>query len=129
MEFLDIWDLVQEVMLRPEVDDEDETIQHILCTCVFSRQFWHQLLRRFGLSDLAPQSTSAGFYDWWQQASGMFNKEAGQGFNSLMRNDIVFNGALPKMDQVLLLAQDEADHWMLAGAKGLSSLAAARSDG
>lgn len=69
----------------------------------------------------------------------MFNKEAGRGFNSLvvigawilwkMRNDIDFNGALPRMDQALLLAQDEADHWMLAGVKGLSCLAAARSDG
>lgn len=39
-------------------DQEDETIQYILCTCVFSQQFWHQLLRRFGLPDLAPQSTS-----------------------------------------------------------------------
>jgi hypothetical protein len=42
-----------------------------------------------------------------------------------MRNDIVFNGASPRIDQVLLLAQGEADLWMLAGTKGLSGLVAA----
>ena len=35
------------------------------------------------------------------------------------RNNIVFNGVSPRLDRALLLAQDEADHWMLAGAKGL----------
>jgi hypothetical protein len=36
-----------------------------------------------------------------------------------MRNDIEFNGALPRIDQALL-AQEEADLWMLPSAKGLS---------
>ena len=45
----------------PFCDQEDETIQHLLCSCVFSLQFWHQLLRRFGLPDVAPQPSSARF--------------------------------------------------------------------
>lgn len=45
-----------------------------------------------------------------------------------MRNDIVFNGASPRIDQALLLAREEADLWMLAGAKGLSGQVAARVD-
>ncbi|XP_066391622.1 uncharacterized protein [Miscanthus floridulus] len=105
------------------------------CVHVFSRQFWHQLLRRFGLPDVAPQPCSVRFFDWWQQAGSTFNKDVGQGFNSLVmlgawilwkeRNDIVFNGVSPRLDRALLLAQDEADHWMLAGAKGLRGSAPA----
>jgi len=55
-------------------------------------------------------------------------KNVGRGFNLLVmlgawilwkeRNDIVFNGVSPRLDRAPLLAQDEADHWMLAGAKG-----------
>jgi hypothetical protein len=103
----------------PFCDQEDETIQHLLRACVSSRQFWQQLLRCFDLLDLAPQTILAGFFEWWQQAGETLNKEAHRGFHSLvvlgawilwkMRNDIVFNGASPRIDQALLLAQDEAD--------------------
>jgi hypothetical protein len=41
----------------------------------------------------------------------------------------VFSGASPRIDQALLLAQNEADLWMLAGTKGLSSLVAAQPGG
>jgi hypothetical protein len=30
----------------------------------------------------------------------------------------------PRLDRTLLLAQDEADHWLLAGAKGFRGLVA-----
>jgi hypothetical protein len=56
----------------------------------------------------------------------ILNKETRGGFNSLVmlgawilskeRNDIVFNGALPRMERGLLLAQDESNLWRLAGA-------------
>jgi hypothetical protein len=36
------------------------------------------------------------------------------------RNDIVFNGAFPRLNRALLMAREEADLWLLAGAKGLS---------
>ena len=65
--------------------------------------------------------------------------DVGQGFNSLVmlgawilwkeRNDIVFNGVSPRLHRALLLAQDEAAHWMLAGAKGLRGLVAASHGG
>ncbi|RCV21737.1 hypothetical protein SETIT_4G161900v2, partial [Setaria italica] len=115
---------------------EDETIQHLLCSCVFSRQFWFQLLRIFGLPDIAPQPSSTGFFDWWQQAGSTLDKRTKRGFNSLVilgawlswkeRNDIVFNGASPTIERVLLLAQEEAALWRLASAKGISELVAAR---
>ena len=46
-----------------------------------------------------------------------------------MRNDVVFSGASPRIDQALILVQDEADLWMLAGIKGLSGLVAAQPGG
>jgi hypothetical protein len=123
----------------PFCDQEDETIQHILCSCVFSWQFWPQLLHRFGLPDIAPQPSAVGFFDWWQQAGSTLDKGAKKGFDSLVmlgawilwkeRNDIVFNGASPKLERALLLAQEEATLWMLAGAKGISGLVAARPAG
>ena len=41
----------------------------------------------------------------------------------------MFNGVWHRLDRALLLAQDEADHWMLAGAKGLRGLVAASHGG
>jgi hypothetical protein len=35
-------------------DQEHETTQHILTSCVFARQFWHDLLAPLGLAALAP---------------------------------------------------------------------------
>jgi len=43
-----------------------------------------------------------------------------------LRNDVVFSGASPRIDQALILVQNDADLWMLAGAKGLTGLVAAR---
>ena len=40
-------------------------------------------------------------------------------FHSSFRDDILLNSASPRTDQALLLAQEEANLWMLAGAEGL----------
>ena len=49
-------------------DQEEENIQHLLVGCVFTRQFWFSLLRRFGLSTLTPQPQDISFDDWWEKA-------------------------------------------------------------
>jgi len=118
----------------PLCDQDNESINHLLCSCVFSREFWHRLLLLFGLPDIAPQPRML-FFDWWQQSGRAFNKAFVRGFNTLimlgswilwkMRNDMVFNGILPRLDRALLLAQEEANLWMLAGAKGLKGLVGA----
>jgi hypothetical protein len=73
------------------------------------------------------------FFDWWQQASDLAGNEARRGFNSLgawtlrrIRNDVVYNVVSPRIDEAIILAQEEADLWMLAGARGLSDLVAVR---
>jgi hypothetical protein len=38
----------------PLCDQEEETIHHLLVSCVFARQFWFYFLQRAGLAALAP---------------------------------------------------------------------------
>jgi hypothetical protein len=40
------------------------------------------------------------------------------------RNDCVFNGVAPNMGTIMSQARDEVHLWVIAGAKGLSSLSA-----
>ncbi|KAF8673277.1 hypothetical protein HU200_048831 [Digitaria exilis] len=42
---------------------------------------------------------------------------------------MVFNGIAPRINRTLLLAHEEAEFWMLAGARGLSALVANRPPG
>jgi len=39
----------------PHCDQAEETVQHILVACVFSRQVWAVILHKLGLGSLAPQ--------------------------------------------------------------------------
>lgn len=45
-------------------DQADESSDHLLASCVFSREVWFQLLRLTGLQNLAPGS-DAVLVDWW----------------------------------------------------------------
>lgn len=118
----------------PLCEQEEEMISHLLSTCVFARQFWHGIFSRFGLQDATPQANTADFYSWWQQSGSRLNTDAQRGFNTLvvlgawtiwkMRNDAVFNRVAPRVDRALLRAREEAELWMLAGAKGLCALVA-----
>ena len=104
--------------------------------CVFARQFWNEWFSGFGLQELTPQADNVDFYAWWQQSSDRLHTSLQQGFNNLVvlgtwsiwktRNDVMFNGAAPRINRALLLAREEAEFWMLAGAKGLSAMVATR---
>jgi hypothetical protein len=54
--------------LRPDqcplCDQEDETIHHLLTTCVFAHQFWFNLLQRFGLPGISPEQSKTSFDGW-----------------------------------------------------------------
>jgi len=43
----------------PLCDQIEETIDHLLVSCVFTRQFWFIILQQFGLQAAAPQLISA----------------------------------------------------------------------
>jgi hypothetical protein len=71
---------------------------------------------------------------WWEKISGMATGLPGKGLNSLaalgawtmwkLRNSCVFDGCTPSLDFSLKLAREERKSWEMAGAKGLSYLAA-----
>ena len=52
----------------PLCDQEEETVQHLLTTCVFARQFWFSILQPLNLSHLAPRHTDNSFADWWKKS-------------------------------------------------------------
>jgi hypothetical protein len=116
----------------PLCDQEEETIQHLLISCVFARQFWYFLLSRSGLPNLSPDNVICSLDDWWSRAVEKIPRDLQSGFNSLVilgawslwrhRNDCVFNGRSPSLASALTLAGDELRMWCSAGAKGLNLL-------
>ncbi|KAF8730466.1 hypothetical protein HU200_017044 [Digitaria exilis] len=106
-----------------------KTINHLLAGCVFARQFWHGILSLFGLQEITPLAGELDFFTWWKQATDRLPYALQQGFNTLTRNNRVFNNVEPRVNRTLILAQEEVEFWMLAGAKGLSALVAIRLPG
>ena len=86
----------------PLCDQVDETIDHLLVSCVFTRQFWFNMLQQFGLQAIAPQLEDHCFMDWWAGASSRVSEEVQKGVNSIIilaawlvwkhRNVCVFDG-------------------------------------
>jgi hypothetical protein len=48
----------------PLCEQEAETLNHLLVSCAFAREFWYYLLRKFGMHSLAPQPTES--LKWWE---------------------------------------------------------------
>jgi hypothetical protein len=65
-------------------DQEQETINHLLTSCVFARQVWAGLLQPVDLLHLMPQPTDEVFEDWWCASSSRVQQQLKQGFNSLV---------------------------------------------
>jgi hypothetical protein len=68
----------------PLCDQEDENIDHLLVSCVFSRQFWYHVLRQVGHHSLTPQPTYLLFDDWWERGSMATSGLTRKGLNSLI---------------------------------------------
>ena len=112
-------------------NQEDETFQHILMTCVFARQFWCAILQPLTLESLTP-ARRVSFADWWKKAEGRIPKQLKKGFNSFCilgawtlwkhRNTCVFDGSPPNLHVAIQAFKDEANLWQFAGAKGLTTL-------
>jgi hypothetical protein len=112
-------------------DQHEETIEHLLISCVFVRKFWFELLRLFGLHAFAPQHNDF-LQEWWRIQSSKLDGLFQKGFNSLVvlgawvlwkhRNRCVFQEGYSNLNIALSNARDEVLVWSLAGAKGLSFL-------
>jgi hypothetical protein len=116
----------------PLCDQEDETIQHLLTTCVVARQVWFILLHPLELTDLVPSQNERSFADWWRKMMRRVKKEHKKGVNTLIilgawtiwkhRNACVFEGASPSVNTILCELKDEHGLWCMAGAKKLQGL-------
>ena len=68
----------------PLCDQEDETIQHILTSCVFAREIWFRVLSLVGLQQLTPSQDDLVFQEWWRLALTRVLEQQQKGFNSLV---------------------------------------------
>ena len=116
----------------PLCDQVGETIDHLLVSCVFTRQLWFSILQMFGLQAVAPQLNDQFFIDWWAGASSRFSGHVRKGLNSIIilgawlvwkhRNYCVFDGGSPDLSRVISSFREAAQQWFVAGAQGVSYL-------
>jgi hypothetical protein len=62
----------------------EESIQHLLISCVFSRQFWFRLFHGVGLHMLAPGLEETSFFGWWERITAKVDDDVRKGVNSLV---------------------------------------------
>jgi hypothetical protein len=65
-------------------DQVEETIDHLLVPCVFSRQMWFNVLQELGLQALAPGLDDLIFDDWWDNVSNRVSGQVRKGVNSIV---------------------------------------------
>jgi hypothetical protein len=70
--------------ILPTCDQENETLDHLLMSCVFTGQFWYMVLQQVGSHSLAPQPTDLIFDEWWEKASMATSRIATGGLHSLI---------------------------------------------
>jgi len=95
----------------PLCDQTQETIDHLLVSCVFARQMWFTMLQKFGQQVLAPGLDEESFEDWWANASERVAGQVQKGLNSIIilgawnlwnhRNCCVFDGASPSITSII----------------------------
>ena len=120
----------------PLCDQEDETAQHILTSCVFAWQFWFSILQPLNLSTLAPTRHTISIAEWWKKSWRKVPRLLRMGFNSLVilwakilwkhRKSCMFNGSASSIKQSLQSFKDESHSWIVGGAKGFAALGLVR---
>jgi len=115
--------------LQPEAtcalcDQDDETTDHLLASCPFTREVWVRLLVKAGQQHLGPGHDST-VADWWLQTRDAVPDTFMRAFDSLVllvswviwkeRNNRTFNNATKTTIQVLALISDEIDSYIAVG--------------
>ena len=114
-------------------DQEVETAYHLLLCCVFAREVWDRLLRRFHVRLQLPTGASP-FVDWWLSSRKRLPKGLCHGFDSLTllvawslwkeRNRRVFDAAASSVADVVRMVVVEGELWVAAGFKPLEAIVA-----
>lgn len=116
----------------PLCDQEDETVHHLLISCVFSREVWFRICSLVNLRQFSPARDDLVFQDWWANLEAKVPYALRKGINSLVmlvawwlwkqRNNCVFEGDAPSGNQIIQNIKDDAQRWCLAGAKDLGTI-------
>jgi hypothetical protein len=105
-------------------EQEDETVDHLLASCVYSRELWYRLLRPSGWDQLTPLPGSL-LSSWWMDARCLVPKQLRRGFDSVVllvswrlwreRNARIFDNNYISADQATRAVLDEGDDWITSG--------------
>lgn len=112
-------------------DQADETTDHLLCSCVFTREICLRLLAPAGMQSLVPLASSL-LADWWLMAHDLVPAEGRRAFDFLVlatswiiwkeRNNRTFDGFARTTSQVLAAVTDELHSYVAAGFRGLAAI-------
>lgn len=115
----------------PLCAQEQETIEHLLVTCVFG-EIWYRVLSFVGLQQLSPSLDEESFQDWWAKTEDRVASQRKKGFNSVVilvawglwkhHNACVFYEASPNVSKLFLDIKGEASLWCMVGDVKLSEL-------
>jgi hypothetical protein len=109
-------------------DQEEETIDHLLISCVFARQFWFCLLHHVHLQELTPHLDSLSFIDWWRERNEHTWDYIKRGSVRWSLWELGHFGSFeivtclmvmaPNLAAALAQAEEETKVWELVGLKG-----------
>jgi hypothetical protein len=111
-------------------DQQDETIDHIVVECPFSRQLWVEVAAALGCQ--IQEQPAGAILDWWETWRALWLPEDAGGADSLFvliawelwkeRNARCFRGANTHLSAVKDTIKQQAELWIFAGAKRLGRL-------
>ena len=111
-------------------DQGQETIDHIIAVCPFTREVWYYVLQALG-QQVPPVSQTT--LSWWRRLRSVCTGDRRNGMDSLFalvswqlwkeRNARCFRESTSSVGDLLHIIKNEADRWIQAGASGLRALA------
>jgi hypothetical protein len=113
-------------------DQDEETTQHILLSCVFARDIWCKVLSIVGLQLLTPGMGESVIQEWPSAAVSHVLKVQKKSLNFLIilvswwlwkhKNLCVFEKASPSSTVILQHIREDVILWGMVGAKALRRL-------
>jgi hypothetical protein len=112
-------------------DQEEETADHLLCTCSFTQQVWHNLLSVLGVQN-PPSPVGLSVLERWLLLRQGLSKEQKKGLDTAVmlvswliwkeRNARIFNGTEQSLSQLIRGILEEGSNWIRAGASKLAGI-------
>jgi len=112
-----------------------KAIDHLMTTCVYSREIWYRVFLRLGWSNHVPSPDCISFADWWNSAHKWIAKSDRKCFDSVIiltcwllwkeRNRRTFEHRLHNAVDLTSFIADEVVCWTQAGYQHLLPVATA----